>query len=29
VFRDGYIYAVTEDELEVPYIVRARIEKPM
>ena len=29
VFRDGYVYAVTEDELEVPYIVRARIEKPM
>ncbi len=29
VFRDGYVYAVTEDELEVPYVVRARIEKPM
>jgi hypothetical protein len=28
VFRDGYLYAVTEDELEVPYVVRARIEKP-
>jgi hypothetical protein len=28
VFRDGFLYAVTEDELEVPYIVRARIEKP-
>ena len=28
VFRDGYMYAVTEDELEVPYVVRARIEKP-
>jgi hypothetical protein len=28
VFRDGYMYAVTEDDLEVPYVVRARIEKP-
>jgi len=28
VFREGYLYAVTEDELEVPYVVRARIEKP-
>jgi hypothetical protein len=29
VIRDGFIHAVTEDELEVPYLVRARIEKPM
>ncbi len=29
VFRDGFIYAVTEDDLEVPYVIRARIEKPM
>jgi hypothetical protein len=28
VFREGFLYAVTEDELEVPYVVRARIEKP-
>jgi hypothetical protein len=28
VFRDGFLYAVTEDELEVPYVVRARIVKP-
>ena len=28
IFRDGFMYAVTEDELEVPYVVRARIEKP-
>lgn len=27
-FRDGYMYAVTEDELEVPFVVRARIERP-
>ncbi len=26
IVRDGVIYAVTEDELEVPYVVRARIE---
>jgi sugar lactone lactonase YvrE len=25
-FRDGMIYGVTEDELEVPYVVRARID---
>lgn len=25
VFRDGFLYAVTTDELEVPYVVRARI----
>jgi len=29
VFRDGFIYAVTQDELEVEYVVRARIEKPL
>lgn len=28
VVRDGYVYAVTEDELEVPFVVRARIERP-
>jgi hypothetical protein len=28
IFRDGYLYAVTEDELEVPFVVRARIERP-
>jgi sugar lactone lactonase YvrE len=28
VFRGAVLYAVTEDELEVPYVVRARIEKP-
>ena len=28
VFRDGALYAVTVDELEVPYVVRARIVKP-
>jgi hypothetical protein len=28
IFRDGYMYAVTEDELEVPFVVRARIERP-
>ncbi|HUP52207.1 MAG TPA: 6-bladed beta-propeller [Longimicrobiales bacterium] len=27
VIRGGAIYAVTQDELEVPYVVRARIEK--
>jgi hypothetical protein len=27
VFRDGFMYAVTTDELEVPYVVRARLEK--
>jgi len=28
VFRGGALYAVTTDELEVPYVVRARIVKP-
>ncbi len=28
IFRNGAIYAVTTDELEVPYLVRARIVKP-
>jgi hypothetical protein len=28
IFRDGVLYGITEDELEVPYIVRARIDKP-
>jgi hypothetical protein len=28
VFRGGVMYAVSEDELEVPYVVRARIVKP-
>src|SRR5690606_18346956 len=28
VFRHGALYAVTTDELEVPYVVRARIVKP-
>ncbi len=28
IFRDGYMYAVTEDELEVPFMVRARIARP-
>ena len=28
IFRDGYMYAITEDELEVPFVVRARIERP-
>jgi hypothetical protein len=27
VFRDGFMYAVTTDEMEVPYVVRARLEK--
>ena len=27
VFRDGIVIGVTEDELEVPFVVRARIEK--
>lgn len=27
VFRNGKLYVVTRDELEVPYIVVARIEK--
>ncbi|MGH7502651.1 MAG: 6-bladed beta-propeller [Longimicrobiales bacterium] len=28
IFRDGLMYAVTQDELEVPYVIRARIVKP-
>ena len=28
VIRNGVMYAVVEDEMEVPYVVRARIEKP-
>ena len=28
IFRDGYMYAVTEDGLEVPFVVRARIARP-
>jgi hypothetical protein len=28
IIRDGFIYGVTEDELEVPFVVRARIVKP-
>jgi len=28
IIRGGYLYAVTEDELEVPFLVRARIERP-
>lgn len=28
IFRNGALYAVTTDELEVPYVVRARIVKP-
>lgn len=28
IIRDGYIYSVTEDELEVPFVVRGRIEIP-
>jgi hypothetical protein len=28
IVRGGYLYALTEDELEVPFLVRARIEKP-
>ena len=27
-FRNGMMYAVTRDELEVPFVVRLRIEKP-
>jgi sugar lactone lactonase YvrE len=27
-FRGGYIYAVTQDDLEVPYLVRARLNRP-
>lgn len=26
--RDGVLYGVTENELEVPFVVRARVEKP-
>jgi len=28
IIRDGYMYAVMEDELEVPFLVRGRIERP-
>lgn len=28
VFRDGYLYGVTRDELDVQYVVRLRIEDP-
>lgn len=28
IFRDGFMYAVTEDELEIPFLVRARIDRP-
>jgi hypothetical protein len=28
IIRDGYMFAVTEDELEVPFLVRARVESP-
>lgn len=28
IIRDGYVYSVTEDELEVPFMVRGRIETP-
>jgi hypothetical protein len=28
IFRGDFVYAVTEDELEVPYVVRARIVRP-
>lgn len=28
IFRGGMLYGVTEDELEVPYVVRLAIEKP-
>ncbi len=28
IIQDGYMYAVTEDDLEVPFVVRARIERP-
>lgn len=28
VFRGGYLYAATTDDLEVPYVVRARIVRP-
>ena len=27
IIRGGHMFAVTEDELEVPYVVRARIVK--
>jgi 6-bladed beta-propeller len=29
VIRAGYLYAITRDELEVPFVVRARIERPL
>jgi hypothetical protein len=28
IVRQSVLYGVTEDELEVPYVVRARIVKP-
>jgi len=28
IFRGSYMYSVTEDQLEVPFVVRARIERP-
>lgn len=28
IIRDGFLYAVTEDELEVPYVVRAIVASP-
>jgi len=28
IIREGFLYAVTEDELEVPFLIRARIETP-
>jgi sugar lactone lactonase YvrE len=28
IIRGGLVYAVTRDELEVPFLVRARIEEP-
>jgi hypothetical protein len=28
IFRNGYVFAVVEDDLEIPYVVRARIERP-
>jgi len=27
-FRDGYIYAVTRAEFDVPYVVRSRVVQP-
>ena len=28
IIRGDFMYAVTEDDLEVPFVVRARIERP-